>query len=199
MNTCASWASANEPASQALHTTPPAAPEKPTRCSCEPQLAHAPSWGASPAASSSFSRKRAPPAHVSRRVGAPARGPGPLVQERELAAQQVKDGRVGLGGLEQAPHRVTRTRGPVQRPPVSPQPRVGLDRVSARHRQQLTPAFVELELQPEEWLQASSEAASGAPHALGDRTQPAPLEGVHMQDAVGLPIAHGAQDHGLGS
>ena len=35
----------------------PAAPEKPTRCSRSPQLAHAPSCGARPAASSSFSRK----------------------------------------------------------------------------------------------------------------------------------------------
>ena len=48
--------SRNAPASQALQTTPPAAPEKPWRCSRSPQEAQAESWGAKPAASSSFRR-----------------------------------------------------------------------------------------------------------------------------------------------
>ncbi len=198
MNSCASCASAKEPASQALHTTPPAAPEKPTRCSCEPQLAHAPSWGASPAASSSLSRKRE--RSRPRRGGGrgAARGPGPLVQEGELAAQQVKDRRVGLGGLEQAPHGVARARGAIECLCVAPQPRVGIDGVGAGHRQQLPAALVELQLQAEERLQTSPEPASGPPHALGDRAQPAPMEGVHVQDAVGLPVSHRAQHHRLG-
>ncbi len=46
------------------HRHPPAAPEKPTRCSSSPQLAHEPSWGASPAASSSFRRNASALARV---------------------------------------------------------------------------------------------------------------------------------------
>ena len=195
MNSCASWCSAKEPASQALHTTPPAAPEKPTRCSRAPQLAHAPSWGASPAASSSFSRNESAFAHAR----AEPVGPGALVEQGELAAEQVEHRRVGLGGLEQPADRVAGPRGAVQGLPVSPQPRVRVQRVGPRHGQQLSPALVELELQPEERLQAPPEAASGAPHALRDRAHPAPVEGVHVEDPVGLPVAHRAQHHCLGS
>jgi Ca-activated chloride channel family protein len=49
MNSWASWLSAKPPPSHAAQTTPPAAPEKPTRCSGEPHAAQAPSAGAKPA------------------------------------------------------------------------------------------------------------------------------------------------------
>src|ERR1700722_1418720 len=57
MNVCAGSFKGKAAASQELHTTPPAAPEKPIRCSRSPQQAHAPSCGAIPAATSSFRRK----------------------------------------------------------------------------------------------------------------------------------------------
>ena len=57
MNSYASSPSGNDADSQELHTTPPAAAEKPVRCSRSPQLAHDPSCGTIPAASSSFRRK----------------------------------------------------------------------------------------------------------------------------------------------
>ena len=69
------WASssiAKDPASQAPQTTPPAAPENPTRCSGSPQFAQAPSCGARPAASSSFSRKLSDPALLAASPSLPA-------------------------------------------------------------------------------------------------------------------------------
>ena len=57
MKRCASSESAKEPASQLAQTTPPAAPEKPARCSASPQRAQEASSGAKPATSASFSRK----------------------------------------------------------------------------------------------------------------------------------------------
>ena len=56
MNRWPSSSSPNEPLSQASHTTPPAAGEKPLSPSPSPQRAHEPSSGAKPAASSSFNR-----------------------------------------------------------------------------------------------------------------------------------------------
>ena len=141
MNAWASSPSGKDPASQAPHTTPPAAPEKPTRCSCSPQLAQAPSCGARPAASSSFRRNASAPA----RAAAGARSPGLLVEQRELAAQQVEDAGMGLGGLEQPPDRVARPRSRVQRAGVPAQARVRVDRLRARHRQQLAAALVQLD------------------------------------------------------
>ncbi len=129
MKPCASSRSGNEPASHAAHTTPPAAPEKPTRCSRSPQLAQAPSCGASPAASSSFRRNASAPA-----PGRPSPGRSPAavrVEQRQLAAQQVEHARVRLGGLEQPPHRVARARRRVQRARVAAQARVAR-RSSAR-------------------------------------------------------------------
>ena len=55
-NRCASGPSANEPASQPGHTTPPALALKAPRCSRSPQAAQAASSGAKPAASSSLVR-----------------------------------------------------------------------------------------------------------------------------------------------
>ena len=135
--------SGNEPASQAPQTTPPAAPEKPTRCSRSPQLAHAPSCGASPAASSSFSRNASAAARPL--AGRAAGSPGLLVEQRELAAQQVEHARVRLGGLEQAPDRVARARRRVERARVAAQPRVRVDGLRAGHRQQLAAPFVQLD------------------------------------------------------
>ncbi len=54
------WASgenSKEPASQVAQTTPPAAPEKPLRCSASPQRAQEASSGEKPAASASLRRK----------------------------------------------------------------------------------------------------------------------------------------------
>src|SRR5205807_1967083 len=72
MKAWASTASGNEPASHALHTTPPAAPLKPVRCSRSPQAAQAASWGENPAASSSFSRKASWLARVACAAGSPS-------------------------------------------------------------------------------------------------------------------------------
>ena len=55
-NVCASRR-AETPPSQLAQTTPPAAPEKPARCSASPQRAQAASSGENPAASASLARK----------------------------------------------------------------------------------------------------------------------------------------------
>ena len=100
MKRWASSESAKEPASQLAQTTPPAAPEKPLRCSASPQRAQEASSGAKPAARASLRRKESA---VSRPA---ARGCGRVVEQRQVAAEQVVGGRVGLGRVEQAQHRV---------------------------------------------------------------------------------------------
>ncbi len=196
MKPCASSPSGNEPASHAAHTTPPAAPEKPTRCSRSPQLAQAPSCGASPAASSSFRRNASAPPWLS--VDPSASAPRVLVEQRQLAAQQVEHAGVRLRGLEQPPHRVARARRRVQAARVTAQARVAIDRLRAGDRQQLAPAFVQLDVQAEERLQAPAEAAARAPHALRDRAHAPALRRVQVQDAVRLAVAHRAQHHRFG-
>ena len=64
MKACAGSPSGKLPASQAAQTTPPAAPEKPTRCSDSPHDAQPASCGANPAASRSFRRKASALARV---------------------------------------------------------------------------------------------------------------------------------------
>ncbi len=54
------------PPRRRAQTTPPAAPEKPTRCSGSPQAAQLARCGAKPAASSSLSRKASAVARVAR-------------------------------------------------------------------------------------------------------------------------------------
>ncbi len=194
MKRWASSPSGNEPASQAPQTTPPAAPENPTRCSCSPQLAQEPSCGASPAASSSFRRNAsAPPALCGGRVGDAAL----RVEDRQLPAQQVEHAGMGLGGLEQAAHRVARARRGVDRPRVAAKSGIPVDRLRPRHRHQLPPAFVQLDVQAEERLEAATEAAAGAPDALRDRSDPAAGGRVEVQDAVGLAVAHRTQHNRL--
>src|ERR1700683_3801072 len=73
-----------------------------------------------------------------------------------------------------------------------------VDRVGAGDRQQLSTTFVQLDVQAKERLQASAEAAASAPHAFRDRAHPPAMGGVEVQDAIGLAVAHRAQDHRLG-
>src|SRR5260370_125226 len=89
-----------------------------------------------------------------------------LVEQRQLTAQQVAHAGMRLGGLEQTPDRIARPRRRVQRTPVTTQPCVAVDRLRARHRQQLAAPFVQLDPQAEEGLKAPSEAASRTPDAL---------------------------------
>ena len=70
MKRCASSESGKEPPSQPAQTTPPAAPEKATRCSPSPQRAQEPSSGENPAASASLSRKASAVSQLAARVGA---------------------------------------------------------------------------------------------------------------------------------
>ncbi len=134
MKVCACSPSGKDAASQAPHTTPPAAPENPTRCSRSPQHAHAPELGRQTRSEqqlqAELQRSRAPAGRCA--IDPRAAGLGRLlVEQRQLAAEQVEHPRVRLGRLEQAPHRVARARGRVQRVGVA---RAGADspRPSAR-------------------------------------------------------------------
>jgi glutaredoxin 3 len=71
------------------------------------------------------------------------------------------------------------------------------DGLGRGHGEQVAAALVEDEVEPEEGLEAPAEAAARAPNALGDRAQLAALRGIHVQDAVGLAEAQGAQNHAL--
>ena len=57
---------------------------------------------------------------------------------------------------------------------------------------------MQLDVQAKERLQAPAEAAARAPHALGDRPDPAAVARVEVQDPVGLAVAQRAQHDRLG-
>ena len=163
-------ASGNADASQALQTTPPAAPEKPTRCSASPQEAHAASCGAKPPATSSL-----------RRNASWCAGPAAarvVVEQPQLVREQVEDGRRRVVGLEQPRDRVARARGGVERGGALAQRAVRVERLGARDGQQLRPALVEDRAQVEERLQPRAEAAARAARALRDRADTRPRSGV---------------------
>ena len=123
---------------------------------------------------------------------------GLLVEQRELAAEQVEHAGVGLGGLEQPPHRVAGARGGIQRAGVLAQAGMAVDGVGAGDGEQLAAPLVQLQAQAKERLQPAPEAAAGAPHALGDCAYPPAVGGVDVQDPIRLPVADRAQHHGLG-
>ena len=171
------------------HTTPPAAPENPLRCSRSPHEAHAASCGARPAASRSLRRKAS-------WLACPARA-GSAVEQRELVAEQVVDAGMRLGGVEQAPDRVARARGGVERAAVLAQARIARDGLGRGHGEQVAAPLVQDEVEAEERLEPAAEAAARAAHALGDRAHLAALRGIQVQDAVGLAVAQRAQDDAL--
>ena len=123
---------------------------------------------------------------------------GLLVEQRQVPAEQVEHARVRLVGLEQAADRVAGARGAVQRAGVAAQARVGVDRLRARHRQQIAAPFVQVQPQAEERLQAAPEAAARAAYALRDRADPPAVGRVEVEDAVGLAVAHRSEHHRLG-
>ena len=73
-----------------------------------------------------------------------------------------------------------------------------LDEVDAGDRVQLAAALVEHQLDVAERLEAGAEARLRAPDALRDRSDPAALERVQVEDAIGLAEPQRAQDDGLG-
>ena len=152
MKRCASSESGKAPASQLAQTTPPAAPEKPLRCSASPQCAQEASSGEKPAASASLSRKES----AVSRLAAPLRRR--VVEQRQVAAEQVVGGRVGLGRVEQAQHRVAGAGAGVERRAGGAQARVAVDGGDVGHGEQLAAAFVQDQVEPEEGLQAAAEA-----------------------------------------
>ena len=79
------------------------------------------------------------------RVGA-RRAPGIGVEQRELVGEQVVDAAVRVAVVEQPPDRVARARRAVERAAVLAQPRMAVDRLRARHRQQVAAALVEHQL-----------------------------------------------------
>ena len=81
---------------------------------------------------------------------------------------------------------------------IGAQARVRVDRLGAGHREKLAAAFVQLDAQAEERLEAPAEAAARAAHALRDRPDAPSVRRVEVEDAVGLAVADRAQDDGLG-
>src|SRR5829696_9834987 len=96
-----------------------------------------------------------------------ARGVG--VEQRQLVGEQVVDAAVRLTVVEQPRYRVAGARGAVERRAVLPQPRVAVQRLRARYREQLAAALVEHQPEPEVRLQPAAEARLHPPHALRDR------------------------------
>ena len=73
-----------------------------------------------------------------------------------------------------------------------------VDERGARDRVQLARALVEEELDVRERLEPRAEARLRLAHALRDRADPAPVERVQVEDAVGLREAERPQDDRLG-
>ena len=154
MNACASSSSGNALASQAPQTTPPAAPEKPTRCSRSPQDAQPASCGAKPAASSSFRRKAS-------ELARPAAG-GLAVEQRELVGEQVIDAGVRVAVVEDARYGLAGAGGAVERAAVLAQARVGGEGFGRGDGQQVAASLIEHEVEPEERLEPAAEARACA-------------------------------------
>ena len=173
-------------ASQAPQTTPPAAPEKPTRCSRSPQDAQPASCGAKPAASRSFRRKASELARPARR--------GLAVQQRELVGEQVVDAGVRVAVVEDAGDGLAGAGGAVERAAVLAQARVGGDGLGRGDGQQVAAALVEHEVEPEERLEPAAEARARLAHAFGDRAQAAPGRGIQVEDPVRFAVAERAKD-----
>ena len=115
----------------------------------------------------------------------------------EVAAEQVVGGRVGLGRVEQAQHRVAGAGAGGERRAGGAQARVAVDGGGLGHGEQLAAPFVQQQVEPEERLQAAAEARLRPPRALRDRPHPPPLRRVEVEDAVGLAVADAAQDDRL--
>ena len=112
MNPCASSESRKPPPSHDAQTTPPDEPEKPVIPSRSPQRAQAASSGEKPAASASLSRKASPSARGS---AAPSAGPRrTLLEQLQVAAEQVVGGPVRVGRVEQPQHGVAGARRRVE-------------------------------------------------------------------------------------
>ena len=190
MKACASSSSGKALASQAPQTTPPAAPEKPTRWSRSPQEAQPARCGAKPAASSSFRRKAS-------ELARPARS-GVAVEQGELVGQQVVDAGVRVAVVEDARDRLAGARGAVERAAVLAQARVGGDGLDRGDREHVAAALVEHEVEAEERLEPPAEARLGLAHALGDRAHSSARRGIQVEDAVRFAVADGAQDDAFG-
>ena len=107
MNACASSSSGNAFASQAPHTTPPAAPENPTRCSAL----------AAGGAARQLRRKAGGEQELQaerERVG-PAGAGRVAVQQRELVGEQMVHAGVRLAVVEDAGHGLAGAGGAVER------------------------------------------------------------------------------------
>ena len=190
MNACASSESGNALASHAPQTTPPAAPEKPTRCSPSPHPAHAASCGAKPAASSSLSRKAS-------EFARPARA-GIAVEQRQFVGQQVVHAGVRVAVVEDPRDGLAGPRGAVQRAGVLAQARVRGDGLGRRHGQEIAAPLIQDEVETEERLEPPTEPRLRLADALRDRAQPAARRGIQMEDAVRFAVAKRAEDDSFG-
>src|SRR5918999_2830249 len=131
------------------------------------------------------------------RVG--AAGPRRLaVEQRQLVGEQVIDAGMRLAVVEHARDGFAGARRAVERRAVLAQPRVGSERLRARHGQQVAAALVEHQPQAEERLQPPPEPRPLPAHALGDRAYAPPIRGIQVQYPVGLAIAQAAQHDALG-
>ena len=190
-NSCAASSSGKLDASHALQTTPPAAPEKPVRWSCAPHAAQAASCGANPAASSSLRRNASWFVRVARA--------GSASSSASSLQSRLKTSGCG-SSVSNRRETASHARAAASSAAASvAQARVAVDRLGARDREQLAAALVEHEVEAEERLEPAAEAAARAPHALGDRADPAAVRGVEVQDPVGLAVADRAQHDRLRS
>jgi glutaredoxin 3 len=115
------------------------------------------------------------------------------VQQGELVREQPKHLGMRLRGLEQPRHRVAGTSGGIQRLDMVAEGWMHRDRVDAGDRVEISAAVVQDQADVEERLQPGPETTPSPPGAFGDRAQAPMVQGVEVQDPVGLAVADRAQ------
>ena len=123
---------------------------------------------------------------------------GLVVEDPQLAAEQVVRGGIGLLRVEQAEDRVAGLGRALDGVAALPQRGMRVDGLRRGDGVELTAALVEDQVDAEERLEPAAESRLDAPHALRDRAYPAALAAVEVKDPIGLSVADRAQHDRLG-
>src|SRR4051795_1935274 len=132
---------------------------------------------------------------VERRLGGQRRLD--VVEKVEEARERIEGGRVRVLLDEEAEHSLEADVAHRHAVAVDAPALVGAQKVGAPHCAQLSPPLVQHELDMAKGLEASPEARFRLADTLRDRTHPAALEGVEVEDAIRLGKADRTQYDGL--
>ena len=150
--------------------------------------------GTYPESQSSFSWKASARGSRAARPLQPRRE---TVERLDETRQRLERARVPLLLDVQAQHRLGTDEPDRQPIRILARRPVRIDERCAGDRMQLSRALMEEELDMGKRLEPRAEARLRLAHALRDRSYPSAVEGVEMEDAIGLAEPERAQDHRL--